>query len=733
MRSERLALRLAALILIIGILGLPIDDVAAYGLLVAAALVVFTGSLTTRPARWIAAAALAAAVIAAHLWWPAPRIEEGHNAFLPGPRIAETSGLPADVVGVMSRQFDEEYPPDKRCNDRNRGCWRPDRSGEADGFAFSADAVFDHPAYSRRVAGIGFSDPADLRLGFINDYAYGWPDNWSDIKRFERDRHSLNLFDRYRVTFPLFVMYVLPADFAGSTLCWRGTVLWEGPDAHFETITAADRRCRDITPDDAGRRIFAVSIKRDVRLAMTLEPNATILFGRAIGWGLKLAGTIGMVILLVRIEPRRLALPAILIGFALLTTLFVDASFIGGFRPLDSGDDGIAYEGFGRAIVRHLLSGDLAAAIKGVEPVYYFTPGFRYVRALELFVFGETFLLYLSAILALPVLVLGLFRRFLPPRWALVLVLGFAATPIGALFGSSLFQYVVWASRGYSDPFAAVLLVAATLLVVPKQATGEAPGLRRIFAAGLLFAAAAFCRPNLVLAAGTMVAGAAAIWIANRQWGRAAALAAGFTALALSPLHNYVFANVFVLFSDNVNQPQTLLMSPLDYAKAAYEIVTLDFAGEHVKRALAQLYRWLSGPEELAVMVPIHALAVATLVRVGVFGARFDPWLRVVALATLLQHGIGATYVNFARYNLGTWLMTMMVTAAWLDREGLALLCRRLPGVCEAWRRNAVVRRLSTMVGTWADWVGLGEAAPGRNAAHIRPGYDNRLHHERSR
>jgi len=735
MRSERLALRLAALILIIGVLGLPINDLAAYGLLVAAALVVFTGSIATRPGRWVAAAALAAAVIAAHLWWPAPRIEEGHNAFLPGPRVAETSGLPAEVLRAMSRQFAEQYPPDKRCNDTARGCWRPDRTGEADGFAFSADAAFDHPAYSRRVAGIGFSDPAYLRLGFINDYFYAWPDVWSDINRFERDRRSLNLFDRYRVTFPLFVMYRLPADFAGSTLCWRGTVLWERSDEQFDTVAAPGRQCRDIATADAGRRIFAISIKRDVRLAMTLEPNRTIVFRRAVESGLTIAGAIGIVILLVRVEPRRLALPAILIGFVLLTTLFVDAQFIGGLRPLDSGDDGIAYEGFGRAIVRHVLSGELAAAIRGVEPVYYFTPGLRYVRALELAAFGETFLLYLSMMLLLPVLALALFRRFLPPRWALVLVLGFAATPIGALFGSSLFQYVLWASRGYPDPFAFVLLVAAVLLIVPQRPSGDAPGLRRIFAAGLLLSAAAFCRPNLVLAAGAIVAGAVAIWVAQRRSDRAAVLAAGFATLALSPLHNYVFGNAFVLFSDNVNQPQTLLMSPLDYAKATYELVTFDFAGAHVKGALAQLFRWLSGPEELVAMVPVHALAVATLVRVGVFGSRFDPWLRVIALATLLQHGIGATYVNFERYNLGTWLMTMMVAAAWLDREGLALLCRGAPGLCEAWQRSAVVRKLADIAGRWADRFGLVESAPEpeRNPAYNRPRYDKTLRHGLSR
>ena len=352
MGSRRLALRLAASILIIGILGLPINDLASYGLLVVAALMVFTGTISTQLRRWIAASAVAGVVIAAHIAWPAPRIAEGHNVFLPGPRMAETSGLPADVLRVLSSQFEEEYPPEKRCQDAARGCWRPDRTAQADGFAFSADAVFAPPAYSRQVSGIGFSDPANLRLGFINDYIYGWPDDESDIKRFERDRRSLNLFDRYRVTFPLFVVYRLPADFVGSTLCWRGTVMWEESDERFGAPSSTDPQCREITPQDAGRRIFGISIKRDVRLAMTLEPNAAVLFRRAVEAALTFAGVLGIILLLVRIDLRRLVLPAVLVGIGLLVTTFVEAQLIGGMRPFDSGDDGIAYEGYGRAILK---------------------------------------------------------------------------------------------------------------------------------------------------------------------------------------------------------------------------------------------------------------------------------------------------------------------------------------------------------------------------------------------
>jgi hypothetical protein len=714
MGSGVVVVRLAALLLVVAMLGLPIDDLVAYALLLAAALLILTGTLSTERRRWIAAVALAGAVVAGHLLWPAPRIEEGQNVFLPGPGAAQTSGLPADVLRVLARQFDARYPPEKRCGDPAKGCWRPDRTAEADGYAFSADGVFDHPAYSRRVTGINFADPVYLRLGVINELTYAWPDDSSDITRFQRDRRSLNLFDRYRISLPLFVVYRFPAAFAGSRLCWRGTVLWETGGERFDEFTSGETQCREITADDIGRRIFGISIAPDVRLAMMLDASRTILFRRALEWGLTLGGVIGLIVLLVRVEPRRLALPVTLIALTLLVVVFIDAQFIGGFRPLDSGDDGLTYEGYARRIVRHLLSGDFAQAWRGEENVYYFAPGLRYFRALERFLFGDTFLGYLSMILAFPLLVLALFRRFLTPCWALVIVLAFVATPAGALFGSSLFYYVVWAARGFADPFAFILLFAALVLIVPPR-TAELPGAARVFASGLLFAAATFCRPNLVLASAVMVAGAGLMWLWQRQFGRATALAAGFAALAVSPLHNYLYGHSLVLFTSSVNLPQTLLMPPLDYARAALELLTFDFAGDHVRRALAQLGRWLSGPQEWLFTVPLHAFGIATLVRVGLFGSRFDPWLRLIALATLLQHGIGISYINFVRYNLGTWLLTLLVAAAWLQGEGLALLGPRIE---DAWRRNALVRRLADGIDDLAGILGLQDpGGPGKTPA----------------
>jgi hypothetical protein len=101
--------------------------------------------------------------------------------------------------------------------------------------------------------------------------------------------------------------------------------------------------------------------------------------------------------------------------------------------------------------VRHLVSGAFAAAWRGEENVYFFAPGMRYFRALERFLFGDTFLGYLSMVLAFPLMVFALFQRFLTPRWALVIVL--ASSPLRpARCSDRACSTTWWASRGFCRP-----------------------------------------------------------------------------------------------------------------------------------------------------------------------------------------------------------------------------------------------------------------------------------------
>ena len=187
---QRFWLRAGLIALACAVIGLPVNDLFLYGLLLVVTVLAFAGSVSADARRWAGAIVLAAVVVAGHVLFPAPRIEEGFNLFLPVERGTPPSALPEDVLRGLTQQFNRQYPPENRCDDQSRGCWRPERGPMMDGFAFSADAIYDRAEFSRRVTGIGFSDPAWLRIGAINELIYNWPDNQSDIKRFELRKGS---------------------------------------------------------------------------------------------------------------------------------------------------------------------------------------------------------------------------------------------------------------------------------------------------------------------------------------------------------------------------------------------------------------------------------------------------------------------------------------------------------------------------------------------------------------
>ena len=595
--SYQVWLKLAALVLVMAALGLPINDLFRYALLVVAAVLIFAGTLSARLRRWIGAVAAVVLCVAGQFILAAPRIEEGHNVFIvDGPGGALEAGLPADAFRFMRAEFDARYPPERRCDPRNDGCWRgqgfPDRP-----FAFSADGIFDHPKLSRRVTGIDFADPVWLRLGFINELRYNWNSTVSDVDRASRDRRFWVLVHRWKLEMPWFVMYRFPAQFAGSALCWRGDVLWEGAGGDFQVINHRSMACQTLTADDAGRRIFGVAIRQDPPLAMTLEPTMKIRLWRLVEPALALIACAAVLGLLVRVRLARTMVPFTFIALALVVAFFTEANFIGGVRPFDSGDDGLVYDGYARGMLQHLLAGDIAGALEGGEKVFYFTPGTRYLRAAEHVIFGESYLGYLSLMLALPILVFALFRRFLPLRWALALGLIFAGIPIGVLFGSSLVLYIKWAARGFGDPAAYALFLTGCIALLGRADSGPRDRFAAALGAGLAFAAALFVRPNLAPAAAILLGGAglAALW--QSQFRRLTGLCLGFLPVLGMALHNWVYGGVLVLFTSTTGLAMS--MPPSAYLAALQELLRFDFAGEQLARAIRQVGDWLAGPSEV--------------------------------------------------------------------------------------------------------------------------------------
>jgi hypothetical protein len=400
-------------------------------------------------------------------------------------------------------------------------------------------------------------------LGFINELRYNWSTAAPDVHRGDRDRRFWMGLRRWHLAMPWFEMIRLPAAFVGGELCWRGELMWEGADEHFAALP--EDNCRAIAPGDAGRRVFGIAIKPDT-LAMHLTPPWRVRLLQFVTAAIALAAAFGLIVVLVRLKARRTILPFLVIGLAMLVIVINDASFLGGVRPFDRGDDGLFYDGVGRVILQKFLAGDIYGALEGGEKVFYYGgPGLRYFRALEHVVFGESYLGYLSLVLLLPFLTYALARRFLPERWALAFVLIFTAIPVGELFGSTFIDYAKWAARGFADPAAYILFIAGLLPLIGTTRARPSEDFAPAFFGALLFALAVFMKPIVVPAAAVMLAGAGLAALALRQWRRLAGLCIGFVPVLSMALHNWVYGHVFVPLSANAAHPDVLVMPPSAY------------------------------------------------------------------------------------------------------------------------------------------------------------------------
>ena len=80
----QLALRLAVLALMIAVIGLPINHLFSYALLMIAVIVLAVARVTAQRQRWTIAIVIVLAALIGKTALNAPQIEEGHNVFLPG-------------------------------------------------------------------------------------------------------------------------------------------------------------------------------------------------------------------------------------------------------------------------------------------------------------------------------------------------------------------------------------------------------------------------------------------------------------------------------------------------------------------------------------------------------------------------------------------------------------------------------------------------------------------------
>lgn len=667
--------KIAVFIAIVVCIGFPITDIFHFAVLFLAGLVVAGGTIRLSARRFAIVFAVVLIVVLMKGLLPRAALEEGHNVFVTkeqGEPLEQ--GLPPEVFAYTKELFLKQYPPEKRCDPQHGTCWQAFAPPQTT-FEFSADSVWRKAKYSRVVDSINFDNLSQFRGGFTNDFAYNWYLT-SDVKR---------------ESMPYFVMYELSPSSVNSSLCWRGHVLWETSPDRFTAIYHSTQGCRKITSEDVGKRVFGVSINNSSQLGFRARLEAWKLKLRQFLHGekddsqdegfeqlamrlrfspiLKVAGIINnflliggiftIILLMFKIRWQNLILPIIIILAASALVSVYCPHLFGEYYIHEGGEDGLTHQTFGRRILIHAMNGDWREALRGEQDVYWDTPGFRYFRAIEKSIFGDTNFGYLLVALVFAYLWYLFLTHFVPKAWAfwitLIFIWGlFPLRPCEFFgdFGFAYYLYVMIVRGGWPDTLGfAAFLTALWLLIKYWRLSGKTYLWFGFIAHFLLFVAV-FMRPNFSVVSLVVILYFACRLAREKRFKEIVFTWAGFAPVLLIPLHNYWFGKKFCLFTGAIDMAVT--MPPSVYLQAFKELVTSNFKGANIEQVLSHLktmlgpwYRWV---------------ALMTVFFAAFTKRNLNSNLRLLAIAVLSLHFVNLfIFAVFWRYVFLTWALTAIV------------------------------------------------------------------------
>lgn len=590
-----IVLKLGLCLLVVLMAGLPVVDPVHVAVVLAAWTVIVASPLRDRwrpISSWLCITALV--TLAAGLLSSPPRIEEGHNfvVFLAEDDAALEQALPDPVYELVRQQFHERYPLDLGCRSSTPGCWR--RSGPLPrSYAFAADGIWQKSRWSRTVSGFDFASARDARLGFLNsshggDLTANWYDSVSSA------------FDPDRSEPPYFVRYAFGDSHDGASICWRGQLAVRSADKSRWELSRSDAEtCFALREHDLPAEVIGWQMGPDSPLAMRYVPAPEGTLARLGGRWLPLLAILCLLAAVLR--PRLQTLAPIGIVGAVSIALFGASLWPQHRAPLFvGGTDPLTHWGFGRWILESATSGDWRAALEGGETVFYFMPGYRYLRALEMSVFGDSGMLSWLLLVLTPMAVFLLAGR-LSNAW-----IAFLCT-LALLLNYSYAESVANYSESVSYPVALL-----GLLVGLHALTGK---LRRdcLFFAALLLAVAVLLRPNLLPASGLFLAYLG--WCQSRHhWLSAGvALVLGFAPTLLLLLHNLSFGGEFVLLTRASDIPENLLAPPSLYLEALGDLLSGRTESAAVGRVGDHLSSWLGIGGGMYVALLLASLLIALL------------------------------------------------------------------------------------------------------------------------
>ena len=524
-----------------------------------------------------------------------PQIHEGHNYlyFIEKDSAYLKEALPNKVYNLSKERFNLKYPSELQCDQKSYGCWkffgdikRP--------YAFSADGFWQNTDWSRIVNKFNSENVISNRTGFLNANAPSGDtySNWYSDK-FSND-------NPIRPEAPYFIKWRLPKSAVSGELCSSGNIakIDQGGEVNLEFNSS--KKCiildKSILPID----VIGLQFDKDDSFNLSYKLPKYYEFLENLTIIIKII--FSFIFVLAWIKPRfNISLP--IFGFSFLSNFIWGENYLYSLHFnlfFDGGGDTLTHWGYGRWITESIKTGNIYEALMGVEQVFYFMPGYRYFRSLEMIIFGESAMLSYFSVIIMPSLLYFIFKSFIPTLHSfLSIILLLLILPS---YSDSVAHY----------PECVGYAFALLGLIFGIKSINKNDSSLNIFLCTLFFAISIFMRPNLLPASIFFITGLMFLLKERSLQKNILICLIGFSPVLLPLVHNIYFGNKFVVLTEAATIKENVLAPPSFWFEALISAIKGEFDNERLKYIINHFARYILGPGGIILLLTIIMFTLLT-------------------------------------------------------------------------------------------------------------------------
>lgn len=570
-------------------------------------------------------------LITSNLYFNNYYIIEKNGIFIPNKyNESQYKDYDSTLYQLLNNNFKKNFQNiDINCKDLSQRCWENTNLINIFSENYSYLNFKEKKTFIRKIKNIGHNNLSSARIGMINILNLNWSD-WKENSKLKRNNA------------PYFNIYKFNSDvYSNSSLCWRGNAILL--NNNIKEINNQEIQCIDIYNN---LEILFYNFNSD--LDVYLEKNYKLKLYSLIDWLTKILILFFFIKIFIKTiiieQLYKLSSLVICSSLVIFYIYFTRDTFQYGYFPLDAGMDGLVHQGYSNVLSSHLINLNFIEFFRGIENIFYFMPGMRYILSIKNLLFDFNYYFTFLIITFLPILLYFILLELkFSSKFSLIFTIFFILLKI-PFIGFSFSHFARGALTIYPETYAAFCFFVFFLAYQKKY----------FFISALFCFLVVFIRPNYLPIFIIYLFFQFYSFYHNREIKNLFKTILGLSLFLIIPLHNFIYSNgSLVLLTNSAFIPANLKINIYDYIYF--------FTNNEIKlKIINHLLNWITTGERNNILPYIinPILFINVLCFLLFFCKNKNSFL--ICLMSISTHIPLFFYINTGRYAYFPWLLLFL-------------------------------------------------------------------------